>query len=106
MINEVKIPKGNIYLYDDKSNKYPKPNTVARTVKVLGETNEWFKITYPQLVGVKYVWVKKSDIGYVNPVVKPSPVKPSTNALLNTGDTMVLSDVNGKRIGVWTFKKE
>ena len=37
MINEVKLPSGNTWLYSDTGMKYAKPNTVARTVKVLGK---------------------------------------------------------------------
>ena len=112
MINEVKLPSGNTWLYSDTGMKYAKPNTVARTVKVLGETNDSFKITYPQLVGVSHAWVKKADIGYRNPTPKP-PVKPPVTPPVNTGsielkngDTMIMSDKNGSVLGTWTFVKK
>lgn len=48
-------------------------------------------------------YLRKEDV-IITSTVEPS--KPSENATLQTGDTMVLSDKNGKRIGVWTFKKD
>ena len=46
-------------------------------------------------------WLRKEDVNV-------SFYKPPTQKVqgLETGDTMILSDKNGKRLGVWTFKAE
>lgn len=46
-------------------------------------------------------WLLKSDLSVKLNTVK----KPSNIVGLNTGDIMVVSDKDGKKLGEWTFKK-
>lgn len=105
MLGKGKLKSGTKTLYKDSGLKNPWPKTANSTpeVDILEQYGSSYKVyVHSDLFNPRTVYVKKSDV--VN--IKLIQTNQGGQVVLETGDTMILTDKNGKRLGVFTFKKD
>lgn len=114
MLGTGRLRSGVKVLYKDSGLRNRWSDTASSTPKVdiLKEVgNAYFVKVHSIHFSPKEVWVSKQDVIDRVMVNKPAVSKPVVKPVgrkieLVTGDTMVLKDVNGVELGVWTFKSK